>query len=79
MAQPAIMSKKIKIVKQKKQVKFPHHPNKKYTRHFQLWYDSMIELDTVMDETASKIAFVAKFKDTFKRLLDEESSIVLYL
>ena len=65
-------------MKEKKQAKLPHHPNIDYAREYQLRYNAITKLDVFVDEVASKLAIVLKFKVIFKRIMEEESSVVLY-
>ena len=65
-------------MKEKNQAKIPHHLNTDYARDYQLRYDARIKLDAVIDEAASKLGIVIKFKAIFKRIIDDELSVVLY-
>ena len=42
-------------------------------------YDIRIKLEKIMDEGGSKVAMVDKFRELFGKILDNESSTVLYL
>ena len=68
-----------KKVKEKKQATIPDHPKTKYSREYQFRYDARIKLDELLDEASAKLAISLKFKSIFKKLMEEESSAVLYL
>lgn len=55
-----------------------HYLDSNYARGFQLRFDARIKPDKVIDETDSKMAIVSRFKEIFSKIIDEESSSVLY-
>ena len=71
-------NKKDKKVKEKKQAMIPDHPKTNYSRKYQFRYDARIKLDEVLDDASAKLAISLKFKSIFKKLMEEESSAVLY-